>query len=33
MHINMRELEQMLPVDVHVQTKALGPQGCVPFPH
>jgi hypothetical protein len=31
MRTNTRELEQMLPVDVHVQTKALGLQGCVPF--
>ena len=33
MRINMRELEQMLPVDVHVPIKALGLQGCVLFPH
>ena len=32
MRINMRELELMLLVDVHVQIKALGLQGCVPFP-
>jgi len=29
MRINTRELEQMLPVDVHVQIKALGLQGYV----
>jgi hypothetical protein len=33
MRINTRELEQTLPVGVHVQIKALGLQGCVPFPH
>jgi hypothetical protein len=33
MRINTRELEQMLPVDVRVQTKAPGLQGCVAFPH
>ncbi len=33
MRINTRELEQMLLVDVRVQTKVLGPQGYVPFPH
>jgi hypothetical protein len=30
MLISTRELEQMLPVDVRVQIKALGPQGWVP---
>ena len=33
MRINTRELEQTLLVDVHVRTKALGPQGCVPLSH
>jgi len=33
MRINTRELEQMLLVDVRVQTKVLGPQGYMPFPH
>jgi hypothetical protein len=33
MRINTRELGRMLPVDVRVQIKALGLQGCVPFPH
>ncbi len=33
MRINTRELGRMLPVDARVETKALGPQGCVPFPH